>query len=204
MTPEPPTPTPRRTRRFFLWLGVLLLVFSAWRGWKEYDYRAAVKEAKALGWRFTETSPLDDIKKDWHAAFRMETWAKSRRSLWIGDTNGFNGHDALVLRLNPQEIFADDCLKSVNLSYLKHLPDLRILMIRNFPEMTDANMDQMGELTELRALILADCPRLTHLNPFIKLKKLNRLIGTNMPLIPTKDIDAVQAAHPDTKVAIRP
>ena len=204
MTPEPPTPTPRRTRRFFLWLGVLLLVFSAWRGWKEYDYRAAVKEAKALGWYIENSSPFDDIKKDWHAAIRLKTWRDPRRGLAIKHTDVLTGHESLILRLNPQGIEISHCPTPRDFSFLKHLPDLRYLSITNLLEMTDANMDQIEELTELKNLHLYNCPRLTHLNPFIKLVKLKGLTLLEAPLIPKKDIEAFKAAHPNTNVFTNP
>ncbi len=198
MTPEPPTPTPRRKRRYLRWLGVLLLGYFAYAGWKAYDYRAAVKEAQALWWSVITSSPLDDIKEDWHAAFRMNTWTKTRRTLHIVHQQGLTGHESLILRLNPQAIHILTYQSPLNFSLLKHLPDLRHLSIERSPEMTDANMDQIAELTELKALFIIECPRLTHLNPFIGLKKLEEMFVLGSPLVPAKDIEAFKAAHPNT------
>ena len=72
-------------------------------------------------------------------------------------------------------------------------------MIEKSLEMTDANMDQIAELTDLKALFIMECPNLTHLNPFIGLKKLETLGVWGVPSIPHKDFEAFKAAHPDTK-----
>ncbi len=204
MTPEPPAPTPRLKRRYLRWLGVLLLGYFAYAGWKAYDYRAAVKEAEALGWTITNTSPFDDIKKHWRAAFRGETWTQIQRNLEINGPKGFTGHESLLLRLNPQALAIFHCHDPLNFSTLKHLPDLRILMIEDAAAMTDENMDEIQELTNLIGLYFGNCPRLTHLNPFIGLKKLEGLRLWDNPPIPQKDIKAFEAAHPDTIVEILP
>ena len=202
MTPEPPAPTPRRKRRYLRWLGVLLLAYFAYAGWKAYDYRAAVEEAKALGWTVEFGTAFDHIKRDWRAALRMETWTQIRRVLEIDGEKGFTGHESLVLRLNPQSISIYNSPLPLNLSFLKHLADLRILEIQSFPEITDANMDQIQELTLLRGLFISDCPRLTHLNPLIGLKKLEWLELWYLPLIPKSDIQAFHATHPNTIIRV--
>jgi len=202
MTPEPPTPTPRRKRRFLRWLGVLLLGYFAYAAWKEYDYRAAVKEAEALGWEVYKDVPPRGTKRDRFANIRMETWTQTHCSLLIYSLQSFIGHESLLVRLNPQDIFILTCPGPLNLSALKDLPALRVLMIHDFPEMTDANMDQIQELTNLKELAVTGWPRLTRLNPLIELKKLEYLGLDGVPLIPQKDIDAFKAAHPGTKVDI--
>ena len=81
---------------------------------------------------------------------------------------------------------------------------MRFLAIRNASEMTNADMDPIEELTELTGLQFSNCGRLTHLNPFIGLKKLVVLkIGPLSPF-PKKDIEAFKAAHPDTIVDYNP
>ncbi len=200
MTPEPPAPTPRRKRRYLRWLGVLLLGCFAYGQWKAYDYRAAVKEAQALGWMIDDYSSFDDIKEDWHAAFRMETWTRIQRSLQIQELHGYTSHQSLLLRLNPQFIIIFKAGSPFSLASLKDLPDLRGLTIENSREMTDANMDQIEALTELRTLQFVDCPRLTHLNRFIRLKKLELLTLWSNQSIPMRDIEAFKAAHPNTAV----
>ena len=204
MTPEPPTPTPRRKRRYLRWLGVLLLACLAYGQWKAYDFRAAVNEAEALGWRVDNYSPIDDIKEDWHSAFRMRTWTKPRRKLLLIGKNGLIGHESLLLRLNPQAIHFQTYQSPLNLSLLKQLTDLRGLGIHGCSQMTDANMDQIQDLTELRALYIVRCARLTHLNPLIGLKKLEVLFLLENPKFPEKDIEAFKAAHPDTNVTHLP
>ena len=204
MTPEPPTPTPRRKRRYLRWLGVLLFACLAYGQWKAYDFRAAVNEAEALGWRVDNYSPIDDIKEDWHSAFRMRTWTKPRRNLLLIGKNGLIGHESLLLRLNPQAIHFHTYQSPLNLSLLKQLTVLRRLMIQKSLEMTDANMDQIAELTDLKALIIMECPSLTRLNPFIGLKKLEKMFVSQSPLIPKADIEAFKAAHPNAEVEIRP
>ncbi len=204
MTPEPPAPTPRRKRRFLRWLGVLLLGYFAYAAWKEYDYRAAVKEAQALGWQVRTSSPFEYIKKDWHAAITLETWMQARRTLEIEGQQDFFSQQHLILRLNPQQIGITKHHGPLDLSVLKHLPDLRLLQIMNCPEMTDANMDQIQELTTLRMLIIVSCPRLTHVNLFSRLEKLEWLRLWDVPFIPQSDIDAFKAAHPNTHLDTNP
>ena len=204
MTPEPPTPTPRRKRRYLRWLGVFLLVCFAYGGWKAYDYRAAVKEAEALGWEMNVYSPLNDIKEDWHAAFRRTTWTKTRRNLWVTGAQGLTGRETLLLRLNPQHITIFFGESRIDTSMLKSLSDLRGLGIHGCSQMTDANMDQIQELSNLKELAIGRCPRLTHLNPLIGLKKLEVLFLLDNPKFPEKDIEAFKAAHPDTNVTHLP
>ena len=204
MTPEPPAPTPRRKRRYLLWLGVLLLACFAYGQWKAYDYRAAVKEAQALGWQITDTSPFDDIKLDWHAAMDMKTWTNTRRHLVISGYQDVIGHESLLLRLNPEGIQVAFYSRPLNLLVLKRLSDLRWLSLFLYPELTNEHMDQIQELTQLKELEIVGAGRFTRLNPLIGLKKLKSLSLSDVPGIPDGDIEAFKAAHPNTKVYYRP
>ena len=72
MTTDPPPP--RRKWHLQRWLLLLAAGFLAYGGWTQYAFRAALKEARALGWAVYYTDPYEVIRADWKAAFRKATW----------------------------------------------------------------------------------------------------------------------------------
>ena len=107
-TPPPPDPAPEpRARRKWgvtRWLTVAALGVMAYFGWKQYDAKAARKEAKALGWYVFYTDPFDTIREDWHNAFKKETWQDGVREVVIPADERFQEHRKLLLRLNPKRL----------------------------------------------------------------------------------------------------
>ena len=46
----------------------------AWSEWRAYAFRSALSQAKALGWKVEYTDPVEEIRTNWKAAFKKETW----------------------------------------------------------------------------------------------------------------------------------
>ena len=99
MTTDPPPP--RRKWHLQRWLLLLAAGFLAYGGWTQYAFRAALKEARALGWRLEYTDPSEEIRKNWKAAFRKATWLDGVTHVSIHTSEEFVQHLAIVRRLNP-------------------------------------------------------------------------------------------------------
>ena len=91
----PPAPRWRRLLRPRWWLTALLLAACAWSVWREYDYRAAIREAKTAGFTWKTREPFDAIRGDWRAAFRKATWT--------------DGHGIFILDQFPTSRATADC-----------------------------------------------------------------------------------------------
>src|SRR5690349_20069233 len=97
---NPPAPRPVRRRRITLALLTASLALAAWLGYREYDYRAAIRELEAganqlplpfpkssgraiPSLSFTWEGPVERIQKDWRVAFSKAAWAPGERRLSI-------------------------------------------------------------------------------------------------------------------------
>ena len=109
------------------WALVVTLAVFAWAGGREYDYRRAVAEVKNAGphWNWRTRDPVDVIRWDWRAAFRLATWTNRSRHLVIDPAAEMIAHallegpdfaktQNLLRRLRPTALFARRC-KDVNL-----------------------------------------------------------------------------------------
>src|SRR5437868_249810 len=107
MTPDAATPSRRsRWRRWRIGWLLLAAMFAvcAYGAWRQYDFRAAIQEAQALGWVWTYDDPMEAIRKDWKAAFRKATWTHGNRDLHIPSAAEFDSHPRLLPRLAPRSL----------------------------------------------------------------------------------------------------
>ena len=162
---------PRGWGRRAGWAAVLaLLAMFGWAGWRAYDDRAAVREARAAGFGWeTGESPLAVIRADWPAAFRLATWTEHRRALALPEGTDLAPLRPLLLRLHPTELTAYGCR---NVDALRGLTGLRGL------ELSGSDVQDLAPLAglaQLQQLGLTGCPGVTDLAPLAGLAQLKRL-----------------------------
>ena len=163
----------RRLLRACGWLVVPLLIASAWSGWREYDHRAAVREARAAGFEWREVTPSAVIRKDWRAAFRKETWGGSLRELDLGKVPTLTSVRPLLRRLRPTVLFAHGC-KDADLQALNGLSSLQKVSLWYCPSLQ--NLDGTETLSALRNLDIFPCPALQNIDGLKGLTGLQSLV----------------------------
>ena len=97
MTTEPCPP--RRRWHAGWWLVGFVVLACAWAGWREYDYRAAISEAKAAGWHY----------ESGESAMRMATWTDRYRRLGLPIGTDLATAGPLLSRLRPTSLVALRC-----------------------------------------------------------------------------------------------
>ena len=218
---EPPVRTKaRRLGKLRWWLLALFLAWGGYAAWREYDYRAAVREAKEAGFGWENTGPWDLIRDDWKNALKKETWSTYVRRLVVGWDGSLTQPRDLIRRLRPRELVAGD-LKDENLDVLKGVTSLQHLFIAECPNLQ--NLEALRGLTGLKNIWLGDCPKLQNLDALggltglqeIKLDSWRNLQNVdalkNLPglqrldlrgcdKIPLNSLDELRAALPNTKI----
>ncbi len=224
MTPDVAKPArPSRWRRWRIgWLLVAAL-FSvcAYGTWREYDFRAAIREAKALGWGWDYDDPIEAIRADWKAAFRKATWTGGKRELEISNHSEFEGHASLLRRLAPTSLTALErpqmkdlstiegltslqrldfslCRGLANVDALKGLPTLKVLFLEGCVRLKD--VDALKGLSGLQALYLCSCFGLTNVDGLKALPALKTLDLGDCISLPAESIAALKSALPNTKI----
>lgn len=193
---EPPPakhPLLRLLRKPFFWALALFLAVCGYQAWRVHDYRAAVDEAKRLGFEWEAEETFDLIRRDWRAALRKETWGTHERVLRIGSpfdnlgpTIDFSPNRNLLQRLRPTGLLIYQC---ENVDALNGLHSLQRLSLQNCP--TLQNLDALKGLTGLQELELADCPALQNLDALKDLTRLQELYLWRCPKL--QNLDALKS-----------
>jgi Leucine-rich repeat (LRR) protein len=140
-----------------------------WAGWRERDYRAAIREAESMGWQWGCREPLDWIREDWRAVFRGRTWERVA-NLTIPPTD-LAAHAALLHRLRPAEL---NLRQVSDLTPLQGLSMLKRLSIQRGATLPDLN--GLRDLPRLEDLHVEECPALREIGSSLSsLKKLGYL-----------------------------
>ena len=163
---------PRRNWHLQRWL-VLAAGFLAYAGWTQYAFRAALKEARALGWEVDYTAPVEEIRKNWKAAFKKATWMDGVRDVHIPTCEAFEQHLAIVHRLNPKGLRIEFATILRDLSPLKNLPALQTVELEFCLRLT--NVDGLKNLSALKTVELEGCTGLTNVDALKNLSALNQL-----------------------------
>ena len=168
---------PRRNWHLQRWLLLLAAGFLAYAGWTQYAFRAALSQAKALGWQLKYADPDDVIRKNWMAAFRKATWLDGVTHVGIHTSEKFEHHLAIVHRLNPRSLQINNAATLRDLSGLKALTRLQGVDLRVCTRLT--NVDGLTSLSALQRVMLAGCAGLTNLDALKNLSALRQveLIG---------------------------
>jgi hypothetical protein len=164
----PTMPARRRWWRVLGW-GMLVAVVATfgWSGWRTYDYRAAVREARAAGFVFAESpTPLAAIRADWRAGLRLATWTERERMLELRKGTDLAPLRPLLLRLDPTHLWAWDCR---HVDALAGLTRLQVLDVRG----SDVNdLAPLAGLAQLQELHLDGCTGIADLAPLAGLAQL--------------------------------
>ena len=185
LPPAPPdAPRPRWVLRALL---LLTLAAPAWLGRREYDHRAAVREARAAGYEWTVREPIALIRADWHAAFSKETWTESYWYLDVGAGRDLASLRPLLLRLRPTVLIAP-ASKDANLDALKDLSGLHELGLSDCT--TLQNVDGLKGLSGLKSLTLSGCPALQNVDALKGFSGLKELYLRGCPAL--QNVDALK------------
>ena len=188
------TPPPRRKWHLQRWLLLLAAGFLAYGGWTQYAFRAALKEARALGWTVKYSDPDEEIRADWKTAFRKATWLDGVTLMHIPASEEFEQNVAIVHRLNPRELHIYNASTLRDLSALKALTRLQVVGLSGCTGLT--NVDALKNLSALQKLGLYDCKAMTNVDALknlfaLQLVRLNDCIGlTNVDAL--KNLSALQ------------
>jgi len=163
-------------RIYFRRLGLLLLglviILCGWFVWSNYDYRVAVREAKAAGFEWEAQEPADLIKNDWHAIFDRHIWNSAFRSLSIRDVSDLRSYRKLIHRLQPTEMLIEGS-DNGEMNILKGLDSLRILSLGHCPKLQ--NLNALVEVPRLGSIECVDCPDLENLDGLKSASELTNL-----------------------------
>ena len=183
---------PRRKWHLQRWLLLLAAGLLAYAGWTQYAFRAALSQARALGWVVEYTDPIEEIGKSWKAAFKKETWLDGGVILMILTSEEFEQHLAIVHRLNPiwltigdagtlddlsalaaltrlQTLTLSACTRLTNVDALKNL-SLKEIQLTGGARLT--NVDALKTISSLQDVSLIDCPELTNVDGLKNLSAL--------------------------------
>lgn len=113
MNEPPPAKHPllRLLRKPLFWALALFLAVCGYQAWRVHDYRAAVDEAKRLGFEWEAEETFDLIRRDWRAALLKETRGPHERVLRIEPSLDPRGvfdlgrYRDLIHRLRPTQLF---------------------------------------------------------------------------------------------------
>ena len=192
MTTDPPSP--RRKWHLQRWLLLLAAGSLAYGGWTQYAFRAALSQAKALGWELEYTDPNETIRADWKAVFKKETWLDGVTYILIPTSEVFEKNLAIVHRLNPKGLSIHNAATLRDLSALKPLSRLQTVRLAGCTELT--NVDALKSFGALQVVWLFDCTGLTNVDALKTLSALQyvRLTGctglTNVDAL--KNLSALQ------------
>ena len=164
------TPPPRRKWHLARWFIVFIVATLAWSGWRAYAFRSALSQAKALGWQVRYTDPNEEIRKDWKAAFRKDTWLDGVTWLSIDTGQALERHCAIVHRLNPKALNIKNAASLRDLSALKPLIRLQKVSLYHCTELN--NVDALKNLVSLQRLEIDECTALTSIDAIKNLSAL--------------------------------
>ena len=164
------TPSPRRKWHLQRWLLLLAAGFLAYGGWTQYAFRAALKEARAMGWEVAYTDPSEEIRADWKAAFKKETWLDGVTYVDIDTGEAFEQNITIVHRLNPKDLSIDNAPTLRDLSALERLTRLKAVWLNGCTGLT--SVDALKNLSALQEVRLNDCTGLTNVDALKNLSAL--------------------------------
>ncbi|MCE9610054.1 MAG: hypothetical protein K8R23_07575 [Chthoniobacter sp.] len=173
---------------------VAVVAACGWSGWRAYDYRAAVREARAAGFDFRESpTPFVAIRADWRAALRPATWTQRQRRLLLPAGTDLAPLRPLLLRLDPTDLTVVRCRQ---VDALRGLTRLRNLSLSG----SDVKgLAPLAGVARLKQLWLHDCTGVADLTPLASLAQLQVLYLNGSPgvadLTPLAGLAQLQALY---------
>ena len=173
----------------------LLLGGIGWFGWRAYDFRRAVREAKAARFSFQQSpGPVALIRADWHAAFRGATWSERSRTLLLPRGCDLALHRPLLLRLRPTHLVTLECRNASAIRGLTRLYGL---------ELTGSDVKDLAPLAglaQLQSLELGGCTGVADLAPLAGLAQLQGLGLGGCTGLGAEAVAAFRQSHPQATV----
>ena len=169
------TPPPRRKWHFNRWLIVFIIAALGWSGWRAYAFRSALKQAEALGWDVRYTDPAEEIRQNWRAAFKKETWLDGVGRIYFSKGAALGQHQDIISRLNPRSMESYDLVTDHDISALKDLTRLEGIFLHDCARLT--NIDSLKSIPSLRLVLLTQCTAMTNADAF---KDLSALRGVGL------------------------
>ena len=218
MTTDTP---PRRKWHFNRWLIVFIVATLGWSGWRAYAFRSVLSQATALGWQVKYTDPVEEIRKNWKAAFKKETWLDGVTMVRIPTSAAFEQHLAIVHRLNPKALVIENASTLRDLSALRPLTRLQGFSLRNCAALTNvdalknlsavkvfqlvdcqglANVDALKHLSALREVYLNICTGLTNVDGLMNLRALHTVYLDGCTGLTKESVAALKAALPNAQI----
>ena len=196
MTTDPPPP--RRKWHLQRWLLLLAAGFLAYGGWTQYAFRAALKEARAMGWEVAYTDPSEEIRADWKAAFKKETWLDGVTYVDIDTGEAFEQNITIVHRLNPKDLSIDNAPTLRDLSALERLTRLKAVWLNGCTGLT--SVDALKNLSALQEVALQDCTGLTNVDALKSLSALQYVNLDGCTGLTKESVASLKAALPNTQI----
>lgn len=179
---------PRRRRWHPLWwlLGLTLAV-CGWMVWREYDFRAAIREAKAAGWQYERRDPVTLILADWRTAGMKATWKDrySRVGLPVGTDLATAA--PLLSRLRPTRLVALRC-PDTHLDALRGLTALQRLDLSAGSRLQFANWNDSALPPTRRGIITLGDLSLGYFKPVVSHEGTLRTLRNWYWYMPWEDI----------------
>ncbi len=192
------TPPPRRKWHLQRWLLLLAAGFLAYGGWTQDAFRAALKEARALGWRLEYTDPSEEIRQNWKVAFKKETWLDGVTFVSILTSERFEQHLAIVHRLNPRELHIYNASSLRDLSALRPLTRLQGVSLDGCTGLT--NVETLKNLSALQEIYLINCTALTNVDALKYLFALKTVNLDGCTGLTKESVAALKAALPNARI----
>lgn len=180
MNPEASTPPHRRWRAGW-WLFALALAVCGWVGRREYDHRAAIREARAAGYEWSTDEPIELMRPDW------QRWIDPYGRLDLGLGADLTKASGLLPRLRAKKLIAYYC-RNTDVDALKGLTGLQALHIYDYPGLQDA--DALEGLSTLTELELSGCPALQNVDGLKGLTRLRNLHLSHNPAL--KNVNGIK------------
>jgi hypothetical protein len=223
MTTPSPMPLSRRKGHLLRGVIVFMVVVMGYLGWVAYDFHAARREARALGWVVDYSSASEVIHNHWKDAFESGTWLDGVKYITIPKGEQLEKNRDLVRRLKPQGVCVSDASGMRDLSVIEGVTSLTGIYVLYGTELTNVdaikglpalknvclngctgirNLDALKDHPGLRTLYLKGCTGLTNVEGLQSLAALKEVSLKGCTRLSPESIDALQVALPNTQITI--
>jgi hypothetical protein len=188
MTPPPATPAPPKRkhpllRRIALLVLTALLIGGGWMSWREYDFRAAIRQAREANITFSHDDPFETIRDDWRTAFQSATWNDGKHWLALHGDEQFRfavKHD-LFRRLRVKGASVIGLRDLQLLVHLHDAPQLRAFHCSGCETLT--SLDALSGIQTLQTVAITSTPSLSDVRVLHTLPNLRRVVILDSPQI---------------------
>jgi hypothetical protein len=171
-------------------------------GWREYDYRQALRETERAGLIFIFKDPFEFIRKDWRYAFEASTWSGAERKLALykdAQVATAREHDLFRrLRVSEASFWGLEKLQPSN-----ELAGFGNVRVASFSHCSFQNLQGVEEISALEEILITNCRYLRNVDALAKLPRLKKLEITDC-LVPKDDFERLKRLLPGTTFIVLP